>query len=288
MSYTQLGLFTGLYGLLAMLLSVPAGVSARRFGEKRVLGIGLLGVAAGSVLLGEAWSFESAIAFRGLTIFGYRFAFVSVLIAVALTAPAIAARPHDGRARRDIGARVGRRRSARRHARRRVRLASRHPRLRRDGGARRDRVLAVLPADVRRDAERRRRADGARRRQPERLPLAGGLDARADRRARRLRPVHRDLLRPERGEGVVRPRRGGGRSHHQHRLPHRHRGEPRRWPAGRSLQQARRARSRVRPAGRRVRVDGHREPADVPRGDGHGDRLRLHRGESAVRPGRQR
>jgi predicted MFS family arabinose efflux permease len=87
MSYTQLGLFTGLYGLLAMLLSVPAGMSARRFGEKRVLAIGLLGVAAGSILLGEAWSFESALTFRGLTIFGYRFAFVSVLIAVALTAP---------------------------------------------------------------------------------------------------------------------------------------------------------------------------------------------------------
>src|SRR6185503_19092865 len=87
MSYTQLGFFTGLYGLLAMLLSVPAGVSARRFGEKRVLGLGLLGVATGSVLLGEAWSFESALTFRGLTIFGYRFAFVSVLIAVALTAP---------------------------------------------------------------------------------------------------------------------------------------------------------------------------------------------------------
>ena len=87
MSYTQLGLFTGLYGLLAMLLSVPAGISAKRFGEKHVLGIGLLGVAAGSVLLGEASNFGSAIAFRGLTIFGYRFAFVSVLIAIALTAP---------------------------------------------------------------------------------------------------------------------------------------------------------------------------------------------------------
>jgi predicted MFS family arabinose efflux permease len=88
MSFTQLGFFTGLYGLLAMLLSVPAGISARRFGEKRVLALGLLGVAAGSVLLGQAWSFESALTFRGLTIFGYRFAFVSVLIAVALTAPA--------------------------------------------------------------------------------------------------------------------------------------------------------------------------------------------------------
>jgi predicted MFS family arabinose efflux permease len=88
MSYTQLGTFTGMYGLLAMILSVPAGVSARYFGEKHVLALGLLGVAAGSLLLGEAWSTESAIAFRGVTIFGYRFAFVSVLIAVALTAPA--------------------------------------------------------------------------------------------------------------------------------------------------------------------------------------------------------
>jgi len=52
-----------------------------------VLALGLLGVAAGSVLLGEAWSVESAMAFRAVTIFGYRFAFVSVLIAVALTAP---------------------------------------------------------------------------------------------------------------------------------------------------------------------------------------------------------
>jgi predicted MFS family arabinose efflux permease len=87
MSFTQLGFFTGLYGLLAMLLSVPAGFTAKRFGEKRVLALGLVGVALGSVLLGQAWSFESAVAFRGVTIFGYRFAFVSVLIAVALTAP---------------------------------------------------------------------------------------------------------------------------------------------------------------------------------------------------------
>ena len=87
MNYKQLGLFTGMYGLLALALSVPAGLCAKRFGEKRILGFGLLGVAAGSLLLGQAWDFESALAFRGLTIFGYRFAFVCVLIAVALTAP---------------------------------------------------------------------------------------------------------------------------------------------------------------------------------------------------------
>jgi predicted MFS family arabinose efflux permease len=87
MSYTQLGLFTGIYGLLAMALSVPAGLSATRFGERRVLAAGLIGVALGSILLGQAWNFESALTFRGLTIVGYRFAFVSVLIAVALTSP---------------------------------------------------------------------------------------------------------------------------------------------------------------------------------------------------------
>jgi predicted MFS family arabinose efflux permease len=87
MSYKQLGLFTGMYGLLALALSVPAGLFAKRLGEKRVLGGGLIGVAAGSLLLGQAWNFQTAIAFRGLTIVGYRFAFVSVLIAIALTAP---------------------------------------------------------------------------------------------------------------------------------------------------------------------------------------------------------
>jgi len=87
MSFTQLGLFTGLYGLIALAASVPAGFAARQFGEKRVLVLGLIGLTAGSVLLGQAESFASAISFRGLSIFGYRFAFVCVLIAVALTSP---------------------------------------------------------------------------------------------------------------------------------------------------------------------------------------------------------
>jgi predicted MFS family arabinose efflux permease len=87
MSFTQLGLFTGIYGILAMLTSVPAGFAARQFGEKRVLVLGLIGLAIGSVLLGQAHSFAGGITFRALSIFGYRFAFVCVLVAVALTAP---------------------------------------------------------------------------------------------------------------------------------------------------------------------------------------------------------
>ena len=33
-SYSQIGLFTGLYGLVAMAVSVPAGLLAKRVGEK--------------------------------------------------------------------------------------------------------------------------------------------------------------------------------------------------------------------------------------------------------------
>jgi predicted MFS family arabinose efflux permease len=87
MSFTQLGLFTGIYGLLALVLSVPAGLAAKRLGEKPTLIAGLLVVALGSLLLGSAWSFSTALASRGLTIVGYRFAFVCVLVAVAVTSP---------------------------------------------------------------------------------------------------------------------------------------------------------------------------------------------------------
>src|SRR6202000_2943510 len=42
LSYSQIGLFTGLYGLVAMAVSVPAGILAKRVGEKLALTGGLL------------------------------------------------------------------------------------------------------------------------------------------------------------------------------------------------------------------------------------------------------
>jgi predicted MFS family arabinose efflux permease len=51
LSYSQIGLFTGLYGLVAMVMSVPAGILAKHFGEKRALTAGLVGVALGLLLL---------------------------------------------------------------------------------------------------------------------------------------------------------------------------------------------------------------------------------------------
>jgi predicted MFS family arabinose efflux permease len=87
MSYSQVGLFTGLYGILALALSVPAGLTAKRFGEKIVLVSGVLVVALGLLLLSGAADFDGALAGRIVWITGYRFAFVCVLTALAVTCP---------------------------------------------------------------------------------------------------------------------------------------------------------------------------------------------------------
>jgi len=87
MSFTQVGLFTGMYGLLALVLSVPAGLAAKRYGEKRVLVLALLLVGFGLFMLGRAPGFYTVFASRALWIGAYRFAFVSILTAIALTSP---------------------------------------------------------------------------------------------------------------------------------------------------------------------------------------------------------
>src|SRR5580692_3722509 len=87
MNFAQLGLFAGMYGLLSIVWSVPAGLLAKRFGERTVLAGGLVAVAAGLVALSIAPSFASAFGARALWLSGYRFTFVSVMVAVALTCP---------------------------------------------------------------------------------------------------------------------------------------------------------------------------------------------------------
>jgi predicted MFS family arabinose efflux permease len=88
LSYSQIGLFTGLYGLVAMVVSVPAGILAKRVGEKRALTGGLLGVALGLLLLSQASKFGWALGARAVWLVGYRVAFVCVMASIALVAPA--------------------------------------------------------------------------------------------------------------------------------------------------------------------------------------------------------
>jgi predicted MFS family arabinose efflux permease len=87
-NFSQMGLFTGMYGLIAMVVSLPGGMLAQRFGERRMLSLGLAGIAAGLLCLSLAPNFAWGLAARALWLVGYRLAFVCVMTAVALTAPA--------------------------------------------------------------------------------------------------------------------------------------------------------------------------------------------------------
>jgi predicted MFS family arabinose efflux permease len=87
MSFAQMGLFAGMYGLLSIVWSVPAGLLAKRFGEKVILAAGLGTVAIGLGTLSQAPSFVTAFGARAVWLSGYRFSFVCVMVAVALTCP---------------------------------------------------------------------------------------------------------------------------------------------------------------------------------------------------------
>jgi predicted MFS family arabinose efflux permease len=86
-SYSQMGLFTGMYGLIAIFISLPAGILAARFGEKRMLLSGLAVTAVGLASLGLAHSYGVALASRALWLIGYRFAFICVFTAMAVGTP---------------------------------------------------------------------------------------------------------------------------------------------------------------------------------------------------------
>jgi predicted MFS family arabinose efflux permease len=86
-SYSQMGLFTGMYGLIAIFISLPAGILAARFGEKRMLLSGLAVTALGLASLGLAHSYGVALASRALWLVGYRFAFICVFTAMAVGTP---------------------------------------------------------------------------------------------------------------------------------------------------------------------------------------------------------
>jgi predicted MFS family arabinose efflux permease len=86
-SYSQIGLFTGMYGIIALLVSLPAGVFAARIGEKRALLIGLVVTATGLAALSQATRYDVALAFRALWLVGYRTAFIGVFTAMAIVTP---------------------------------------------------------------------------------------------------------------------------------------------------------------------------------------------------------
>ncbi|MCB0649115.1 MAG: MFS transporter [Saprospiraceae bacterium] len=87
LNYSQIGLFTGMYGIIAIFLSLPTGISIKKWGEKTVLLAGTSIVIIGLLLLSQSTDFNSALTNRAIWIAGYRFSFISILTAVSLTAP---------------------------------------------------------------------------------------------------------------------------------------------------------------------------------------------------------
>ena len=86
-NYSRVGLFSGIYGLAAIIFSIPGGVLAKRFGEKIVLWLGLVVVTCGLVLLSRAPNFAVGLSARTIWIIGYRVAFVCVMTAIARVVP---------------------------------------------------------------------------------------------------------------------------------------------------------------------------------------------------------
>ena len=142
-----MGLFTGMYGIIALLVSLPAGVFAARIGEKRALLIGLAVTAVGLARSLAGHRYDVALAFRALWLVGYRTAFIGVFTAMAMVTPGRsieAARwAFSAPWRRFasvIGAPFGTRVAAW------LGLARRHPGLRRNRSVRRGRLRPALPS----------------------------------------------------------------------------------------------------------------------------------------------
>ena len=86
-NYSQVGLFSGIYGLAAIIFSIPGGVLAKRFGERIILWLGLLVVTLGLTLLSRSRNFALGLSARAIWIIGYRVAFVCVMTAIARVVP---------------------------------------------------------------------------------------------------------------------------------------------------------------------------------------------------------
>lgn len=87
LSFSQVGLFAGMYGLISIFISVPAGLLIRRIGEKTALTGGLGIVAVGLLWLSMAGSQLAAFGARAVWLSGYRCAFIAVMTAIALSCP---------------------------------------------------------------------------------------------------------------------------------------------------------------------------------------------------------
>jgi len=87
LNFSQVGLFTGVNGIASMLMAIPAGLLIQRFGEKRILLLGLLVVAIGLAVVATSSTFPLGMIGRSVWQIGYKCTFISTITALSLTIP---------------------------------------------------------------------------------------------------------------------------------------------------------------------------------------------------------
>jgi MFS transporter, NNP family, nitrate/nitrite transporter len=87
MSFSQWGLFAGMAGVLAIICAVPAGITIKRFGARKVFLSGAVFMVAGLLILSLSTNFAGAISGRGIWQIGIRFLLPALTAAIVVTIP---------------------------------------------------------------------------------------------------------------------------------------------------------------------------------------------------------
>jgi predicted MFS family arabinose efflux permease len=88
MSNTNVGIYTGMYGLLSILVAVPIGEAVRRWGVKRAVSGAVTIILLGSLLMATAGAFPQGLTGRVLAAGGIRMATVASWAGASMIAPA--------------------------------------------------------------------------------------------------------------------------------------------------------------------------------------------------------
>jgi MFS family permease len=87
MSATQLGFFSGMAGILAIVCAIPAGMAIKRFGARKTFLIGGIFMVGGLLLLSAATTFTGLISGRGVWQIGIRFLLPALTAALVVLVP---------------------------------------------------------------------------------------------------------------------------------------------------------------------------------------------------------
>jgi MFS family permease len=87
MNFSQLGFFSGLAGILAIICAVPAGMAIKRFGARKVFLSGSIFMVAGLIMLSFSSDFIGALSGRGVWQIGIRFLLPALTAALVVSVP---------------------------------------------------------------------------------------------------------------------------------------------------------------------------------------------------------